>query len=95
MVTDQDADAGLSFVTNAVSVFKNAGYLLVPVICSNPNVEPVSVTYSTGGGSAVPGTDYTATSGTLSFTNGMMVNYFYVLIPQNNQVQSNKTFNVI
>ena len=94
VVTDHDADAGISFITNATSVYRNAGYVIIPVICSNTNVEPVSVNYATGGGSAVPGTDYTATSGTLVFTNGIPVNYFYVLIPPNNQVQSNRTFNV-
>ena len=87
VVTDRDADAGIHFLTDATSVFRNAGYVIIPVICSNTNVEPVSVNYSTGGGTAVPGADYTAASGTLS-------TYFVVLIPPNNQVQSNRTFNV-
>ena len=94
VVTDHDADAGLSFLTNAVDVARNAGYVLIPVICSNPNVEPVYVNYSTGGGSAVAGSDYTATSGTLAFTNGATFNYFFVPILLNNGVQSNRTFNV-
>jgi Calx-beta domain len=78
-VTDHDADAGIS---------------LIPVACSNPNVEPVSVTYSTGGGTALPGPDYAAASGVLSFTNGALLTYIKILIPPNNQVQSNRTFNV-
>jgi uncharacterized delta-60 repeat protein len=94
VVTDHDADAGISFLTSATSVYRNAGFVIIPVICSNTNVEPVSVNYSTGGGTAVPGSDYTPASGTLSFTNGASVSYFFVLIPPNNQVQSNRTFNV-
>jgi len=94
VVTDHDADAGISFITNATSVYRNAGYVIIPVVCSNTNAEPLSVNYSTGGGMALPGTDYTATSGTLAFTNGIAVNYFYVLIPPNNQAQSNRFFNV-
>ena len=94
VVTDHDADAGIFLLTNATSVYRNSGTVRVFVFCSNTNVEPVSVTYSTGGGSAVPGTDYTATSGTLNFTNGAFVNVISVPILLNNSVQSNRTFNV-
>jgi uncharacterized delta-60 repeat protein len=94
VVTDHDADAGISFYTNATSVFRNAGVVPIVVICSNTNAEPVSVHYSTGGGTAVAGKDYTATSGTLTFTNGAPFSYFLVPILLNNSVQSNLTFNV-
>jgi len=94
VVTDHDADAGIYFATNAASVFRNAGFVILPVICSNTNLEPMSVNYSTGGGTAVAGVDYTATSGTLSFTNDAAVNYIVVPILLNNSVLSNLTFNV-
>ena len=94
VVTDHDADNGLSFFTNATSVYRNAGYVFIPVQCSNTSAEPVSVNFATGGGSAVPGTDYTATNGTLVFTNGISFSYFFVPILVNNQVQTNRTFNV-
>jgi len=93
-VIDQDADAGISFLLSAQNVYRNAGSAVIQVICSNTNVGPVSVNYSTSGGTAVAGTDYTATSGTLTFTNGQFLNYFFVPLIVNNQVQSNKTFNV-
>jgi uncharacterized delta-60 repeat protein len=92
-VTDHDADAGISLVTNATSVYRNAGFVLIPVTCSNPNVEPVSVTYTTGGGSAVPGLDYTTTAGTLIFSNGATLNAIPVPILLNNSVLTNRTFN--
>ena len=95
VVTDHDADAGLSFYTNAVSVARNAGYLFVPVMCSNTNVEPLTVNYTTVNGTALAGTDYTAMSGTLAFTNGAFYNYFYVPILLNNSVQSNRTFTMV
>ncbi len=97
VVTDHDADAGLSFITNQTSVLRNAGYAIIVVVCSNTNVEPVYVNYSTGGGSAIPGVDYTVTSGTLAFTNGLPFqpyNYFLVPILLNNQVQTNRDFYV-
>ena len=94
VVTDHDADAGISLFTNAASVYRNAGYLLVVVTNSNPAVEPFSVNYNTSDGSAVAGLDYTAESGTLWFTNGAVYNYFYVPILLNNAVQTNRQFYV-
>ena len=90
-----DSDAGLSFLTNAMSVAKNAGSALIPVFCSNPSVEPVAVNYTTSPGSAQPGVDYTTTSGTLVLTNGTVIGYFTVPIVPNNLAQSsNRTFTV-
>jgi len=73
---------------------KTAGFVLLPVFSSNPGVGPVSVNYTTGGGTAQAGVDYTATSGTLTFTNGQALNYIIVPILPNGLVQSNQTFNV-
>ena len=47
VVVVQDAEAGLSFTNPVASVLKNAGSLVVAVVCSNPNAEPVIV-YSNG-----------------------------------------------
>jgi uncharacterized delta-60 repeat protein len=103
VVVIQDADAGLSFTTNASFVLKNAGHAVITVICSNPSVEPVmidsntiplSVNYSTADGTAVAGTDYSAVSGTLVFTNGIGTNTFNVPIINNSQVNGNRMFTV-
>ncbi len=94
VVTDHDADAGISFLTNAASFYRNAGFAIILVSNTNPNVEPVSVNYATADGSALAGTDYTATNGTLTFTNGLTLNYFLVPILLNNSVLTNRTFTV-
>jgi uncharacterized delta-60 repeat protein len=94
VIQELDAEAGLSFLTNATSVLKTAGYVFLPVISSNPNVGPVSVNYSTGGGTAAQGVDYTPVNGTLLFTNGQFFNYIEVPIIPNSLVESNLTFNV-
>src|SRR5208283_5720166 len=107
VVVVQDADAGLSFTNPAVSVLKNAGSLVVAVVCSNPRVEPVvvysngvpvttplSVYYSTADGTALAGFDYTAASGTLVFTNGIATNTFTVPIINNSLVMGDRTFTV-
>lgn len=94
VVQELDAEAGLSFISSTNSVLKTGSYVFLPVISSNPNVGPVSVNYATGGGTAVPGVDYAATSGTLTFTNGQQINYIVVPIIPNSLVESNQTFNV-
>jgi subtilisin-like proprotein convertase family protein len=94
VVVLQDADAGLSFLNPASSVYKNAGSAVITVVCSNPGVEPLSVHYSTTNGTAVAGVDYTATSGTLVFTGGVGTNTFSVPILTNSLVNGNHTFTV-
>ncbi len=90
-----DADAGLSFLNSMMSVAKSAGSALIAVVCSNPNVEPLAVNYTTSPGSAQPVVDYTTTSGTLVLTNGAAIGYFAVPISANNLAQtSNRTFTV-
>ena len=94
VVVVQDAQAGLSFINPSNSVFKNAGSLVVAVVCSNPRVEPLSVLYSTANGTATAGVDYTATSGMLVFTNGIGTNTFTVPIINNSLVTGNRTFSL-
>ena len=98
-----DAEAGLSFTTNAATVSKNTGNAIITVVCSNPSVEPVvtgtnviplSVNYSTTNGTAVAGVDYVATSGTLVFTNGNGTNTFNVPIINNSLVNGSHSFTV-
>ena len=86
-----------------MNVFKNVGTAVIPVICTNPAVEPVvintnvipmTVHYATADGTALAGVDYLATSGVLFFTNGIVTNYIRVPILNNGQVLGNHTFSV-
>ena len=90
----QDADTRLSFTTNSSTVFKNAGNAVIAVICSNTNAESVSVSYATTNGTAVAGIDYTATTGTLTFSNGVSIQTFSVPISNNSLINGNHTFDV-
>jgi hypothetical protein len=90
----QDADTRLSFTTNSSTVLKNAGNAVIAVICSNTNAEPVSVSYATTNGTAVAGTDYTVTSGTLTFSNGVSIQTFSVPVINNSAINGNHVFNV-
>ena len=103
LVVVQDADAGLSFTNAAANVFKNVGTARIPVITTNPAVEPVlvnsnsvpmSVHYSTVDGTALAGIDYSNVSGVLVFTNGIGTNFISVPIYNNYQVLGNHSFSV-
>jgi len=96
--------AGLSFTNPAMSVLKDVGTAIVPVVCSNPGIEPVivdsntvplSVQYYTVDGTAVNGQDYTAVSGTLVFTNGAGTNNISVPVSNNSLITGNRTFTVV
>ncbi len=101
-VVVQDANAGFSFTNSTATVMKNAGSLVVPVVCSNTNAPvlvnsnsvPFTVFYSTADGTAVANQDYAPTNGTLIFTNGIGTNTFTVPILNNSLVMGNRTFTV-
>ena len=102
LVVIRPALAGLSFTSPTNTVQKNQGTLVIPVVCSNPTIEPVpstnagplTVTYSTSDGTAEQGVDYTTTTGTLFFTNGVATNYIRVPILNNSLLRGNRTFAV-
>ena len=43
LVVLQAGAAGLSFTNSAMSVYKNVGTAIIPVVCSNPGIEPAIV----------------------------------------------------
>lgn len=99
----QGGRAGLSFTNSAMSVAKNAGSAVIPVVCSNPGIEPVivdsntvplSVQYYMMDGTAVNGQDYRAGTGTLVFTNNTGTNYITIPIYNNTLITGNRTFTV-
>ncbi len=104
LVVLQPGRAGLSFTNPAMSVSKDIGTAIIPVVCSNPGIEPVivdsntvplSVQYYTLDGTAVNGQDYTGVSGTLVFTNGVGTNTIPVTIKNNSLITGNRTFTVV
>ena len=95
-VTLQDAEGGINFATNALSVLENGSNVLVTVLCSNPNISGATVGYSTVDGSAIAGTngDYIATFGTMVFSNGVTSNAFVVPINADTHVGADRSFTV-
>ena len=104
VVVMQDAQAGVSFTNDTLTVLKSAGQAVITVVCSNPRVEPVLLTtndiplqvnYTTVDGTALGGTDYQPVSGTLLFTNGLGTNTFVVPIYNSGLVTGDRVFSVI
>ena len=73
-VVEQDADAGVSFTSATNSVLRDGTNVVVTVVCSNPRLEPITVSYLTVDGTATNGVDYTGLDGTptFTFTNGVI-----------------------
>ena len=103
LVVIQGSQAGLYFTNSSVTVFKNAGVIQIPVVCNNTNLEPVvvstnvtplMVSYFTADGTATANQDYTAASGTLTFTNGISTNYINVAILNNSLITGTRTFTI-
>ncbi len=60
--------AVLEFSSSEYSVYAGTGEAVITVVRFGPTGSPVSVGYSAGGGTGIPGRDYTPVRGTLSFS---------------------------
>ena len=70
----------LQFGSSSFSVFESSGTISISVTRSGGSAGEARVDYATGGGSATAGLDYTATSGTLIFPDGVTTQTFPVQI---------------
>lgn len=83
---------GLQFDSTNYTAQQNAGTVTVTVDRVGGSTGAVQVNYATTAGTAVPGQDYTDTSGTLSWTDGDATpKTFNITILNNPQAQSNAT----
>ena len=96
VVTILDNDTGFTLSSAAYSVDEGATNLIVTVYRTNANtgVASVSISTFTNGTTATVGSDYTATGGSLIFTNGEASKT--VLIPINNDLlaEASETFGI-
>lgn len=80
-----------STVAEGNSGTRNASFT---VTLSGPAAKPVTVGYATANGTATPGADYTATSGTLSFAPGVTSAQVNVAVLGDTAVELTETFTV-
>lgn len=91
-IVDDDPTPSLSVgdLTNSEA----AGTFNVPVTLSAASGQTVTVVFATGGGTATAGTDYTATSGTLTFTPGQTSKLIPITVSSDSLDEVDETFNV-
>src|SRR5204862_7228603 len=91
--TDAPGQAGtLHFSAPGYSVVENQGTATITVTRTNGSAGSVSVNYATSNGTATAGSDYTATSGTLTFAAGETSKTFTVPIINDTAVENAETF---
>ncbi|MCX9157098.1 retention module-containing protein, partial [Niveibacterium sp. 24ML] len=91
-ITDDDATPSLS--VNDVTVDEAAGTMSFTVTLSAASGQSVSVNFATSNGSATAGSDYTATTGTLTFTPGTTTQTITVPIANDTLDEPAETLNV-
>jgi hypothetical protein len=72
----------------------NTGTTLLAFTVSLSRAADLSVDYATADGTGAAGTDYTTTSGTLTFRNGATIRTILVPIPANTTASANRTLSV-
>jgi hypothetical protein len=78
------------FSTDTFTISESQGKAVITVMHATSLV-PASVNYSTNGGSALAGTDYTATSGTLSFAAGETSKTFEIPVVKDSLSEGEET----
>lgn len=98
-VTIQEDDAppaagSLQFASDTAMLAENGGSFTVTVTRSGGSFGTVTVNYSTADGTASAGSDYTASSGTLTFDDGVMSRSFNVPVIDDSVYESDETLGV-
>ncbi len=79
-ITDNDAAGSLQFKSAVFSASETSALVTITITRTGGTASGVSVDYASGGGSATPGSDYTAVTGTVSFGAGILTRTFTVSV---------------
>ena len=90
--TIYDNEGPPSFVVTDVAGAEANGTLTFCVMLTNANGAPVSIDYATADGTAIAGSDYTGTSGTLTFNPGQTSKPVVVTIVDDALAEDDETF---
>lgn len=90
-IVDNDVAGVLQFSAANYSVNEGSVTIRITVTRTGGSTGAVSVRYATANGTATAGSDYNATSGTLSFAAGQTSKTFSVRIKADTRVESNET----
>jgi uncharacterized repeat protein (TIGR01451 family)/uncharacterized delta-60 repeat protein len=92
VITVIDTESGVAFSSSGFTVTENGVAAVINVVRTGVTNSTVSVQYSTTtNGTAISGTNYVVTSGTVTFTNGQVSQSFNVPIIDNNVTGGSET----
>jgi glucose/arabinose dehydrogenase len=89
------APASLALEKNTYSINETAGSLVIGVVRSNDSTDKATVQYRVDCGTAVADSDFTATSGTLTFGVGETSKTFTIPIINDTLIEGNETFTLV
>jgi hypothetical protein len=90
-IEDDDVIPSVAFDLSKISVHENVGAVNLEVELQSTSVNTITVDYGTTSGTATPGSDYTATSGTLTFAPGELRKSFSLPILEDTYGEANET----
>jgi Calx-beta domain/FG-GAP-like repeat len=93
-IVNDDSNGKLQFSSQTYSVSEDAGSVLISVTRVDGATGTVAIDYATSNGTAAAGSDYTATSGTLTFNQGEFSKTFSILIAGDNVFEVDETVNL-
>ena len=93
-IVNDDSHGKLQFSSATYSVNEDAGSIVITVNRVEGATGNVTIDFATSNGTAVAGSDYTATSGTLTFTQGETSKSFSIPIISDNNVEGDETINL-
>jgi len=93
-IVDNDGVPTVQFASATANVNEGAGSATLLVVLSNPSVSTVTATYGTSSGSAVAGSDFVNSSGTITFAPGATSASVIVPISEDVIDESSETFDV-
>ena len=93
-ILDDDVAGTVQFFTSSFSVGETDGSATITVTRSGGTASGITVQYATTNGSATAGSDYTGTSGTLSFGAGETIKTFVIPILDDGLLEGNETVNL-
>ena len=93
-IQEDDAPPVVQFSAASVGVNENGGSALIVVSLNTPSALEVRVNYATADGTALAGSDYTASSGELIIPAGQTVSGFVVPVSNDAAVEPNETVNL-
>src|SRR5262249_47268964 len=93
-IVNDDIAGTLQFSNANYSVSENGGIATITVTRTGGSAGSVSVNYATSNGTATAGSEYTATSGPLTFADGETSKTFTIPITDDSVVEPNETVNL-